>query len=40
MKKIDFKGLDVSCYKEVLDNGLEVFLIPFTNKKNYCIINT
>ena len=35
MKKIDFKGLDVSCYKEVLDNGLEVFLIPFTNKKNY-----
>lgn len=35
MKKIYFKGLDVSCYKEVLDNGLEVFLIPFTNKKNY-----
>ena len=35
MKKIDFRGLDVSCYKEVLDNGLEVFLIPFTNKKNY-----
>lgn len=37
MKKIDFKGLDTCCYKEVLENGLEVYLIPYTNKKNYFI---
>lgn len=35
MKKIKFKGLDGTCYKEVLNNGLEVYLIPYDNKKNY-----
>ena len=35
MTEIELKGLDVSCYKEVLDNGLEVYLIPYSNKKNY-----
>lgn len=40
MKKINLKGLDVSCYKEVLKNGLEVFLIPYENKKNYFIAYT
>jgi predicted Zn-dependent peptidase len=37
MKKIDLANLDVSCYTEKLDNGLEVFMLPFTNKKNYFI---
>ncbi len=35
MTEIKLKGLDVNCYKEVLDNGLEVYLIPYENKKNY-----
>ena len=35
MTEIELKGLDVSCYKEVLNNGLEVYLIPYSNKKNY-----
>lgn len=35
MTEIKLKGLDVSCYKEVLNNGLEVYLIPYENKKNY-----
>ena len=35
MKKIDFEGLDISCYNDKLDNGLELFLIPYPSKKNY-----
>ena len=35
MKEIDLCGLDQSVYYEKLDNGLEVYLIPFKNKKNY-----
>ena len=35
MKKIELKGLDISCYRETLDNGLEVILFPYSNKKNY-----
>ena len=37
MKSKDFIGLDLKYYKEVLDNGLEVYLVPMTDKKNYYI---
>ena len=35
--EIKLKGLDINVYKEVLDNGLEVYLVPMENKKNYYI---
>ncbi len=35
MKEIDLCGLDQSVYYDKLDNGLEVYLVPFKNKKNY-----
>jgi predicted Zn-dependent peptidase len=37
MKKIDLVNLDISCYTEKLDNGLEVFMLPYENKNNYFI---
>ena len=37
MKKISLKGLDIAAYTETLNNGLEVFMIPYDNKKNYFI---
>ncbi len=37
MESKDFNGLDLTYYKEVLNNGLEVYLIPMSNKKNYYI---
>lgn len=37
MKEIKLKGLDLSSYVETLDNGLEVVLIPFKDKKNYFV---
>lgn len=37
MKEIKLKGLDINCYTEKLDNGLEVIMVPFANKKNYFI---
>lgn len=37
MKEIKLKGLDLNCYTEKLDNGLEVIMVPFSNKKNYFI---
>ncbi len=37
MKEIKLKGLDLSVFKETLDNGLEVIFIPYKNKKNYFI---
>ena len=37
MKKISLKGLDIDCYTEVLDNGLEIYMLPYENKKNYFI---
>ena len=37
MKKINLKGLDMAAYTETLNNGLEVFMIPYDNKKNYFI---
>ena len=37
MKTINLKGLDISCYTDKLDNGLEIYLLPYENKKNYFI---
>lgn len=37
MKEIKLKGLDISCYRETLDNGLNVIMLPYSNKKNYFI---
>lgn len=37
MKTIDLEGLDISVYNEHLSNGLEVFMIPYKDKKNYFI---
>ena len=37
MKKRELKGLDQVYYTETLDNGLEVFMIPYQDKKNYFI---
>ena len=35
MNKIELKGLYQTLYYEKLDNGLEIYLIPYENKKNY-----
>lgn len=37
MKEIKLKGLDISCFTETLENGLEVIFVPYENKKNYFI---
>ena len=37
MKKIELSNLDMNIYQEKLDNGLEIYLIPYENKKNYYI---
>lgn len=37
MKKMEYKGIDITYYRETLENGLEVVLIPMTDKKNYFI---
>ena len=37
MKKISLEGLDRDCFIETLDNGLEVFMMPLLDKKNYFI---
>ena len=37
MKEIKLNGLDMSVYTETLNNGLEIYLIPYENKKNYFI---
>lgn len=37
MKEIKLKGLDISLYKETLNNGLEIYLLPYENKKDYFI---
>ena len=37
MNKIDFKELDISLYTETLSNGLDVYMLPYDNKKNYFI---
>lgn len=35
MNKYEFQGLDQCYYKETLDNGMTVYLIPYKNKTNY-----
>ena len=38
MEKIELKNVDKTIYREVLDNGLEIIIIPnneFSKKKNY-----
>lgn len=37
MKEVELKGLDQNCFYERLENGLEVILIPYEDKKNYFI---
>ena len=37
MKKINLKGLEMDCFQETLENGLEVYMLPYENKKNYFI---
>lgn len=37
MKEINLKGLDQNCYTQTLKNGLNIVLIPYTDKKNYFI---
>ena len=37
MKKINLDGLDRDCFIETLENGLDIFMIPMVDKKNYFI---
>ena len=37
MKKINLKDLDMDVYTETLSNGLEIYMLPYSNKKNYFI---
>jgi len=37
MKKTTLKGLDMDFYTETLENGLEIYMVPYENKKNYFI---
>ncbi len=37
MKEIELVGLEKKVYYEVLDNGLSIYMIPYTDKKNFYI---
>lgn len=37
MKTIELKGLDKELYVEKLDNGLDIYLLPYEDKKNYYV---
>ena len=37
MKRINMSHLDTDFYQETLENGLEIYMIPYENKKNYFI---
>ena len=37
MKQINLNGLDMEAYTETLENGLEIYMLPYENKKNYYI---
>jgi len=37
MNKLELLGIDQDVYFEKLDNGLEVYLLPFKNKNNYFV---
>lgn len=38
MKAIELKGLDQTLYYEKLENGLEVYMLPYKNKSNYTML--
>ena len=37
MKKINLKNIDMTLYTETLSNGLEIYMLPYKNKKNYYV---
>lgn len=37
MKEIKLHGLDMTLYREKLDNGLDIIMLPYDNKKNYFV---
>ena len=37
MREIKLSGLDMNLYLDTLDNGLDVIMLPYTNKKNYFV---
>ena len=37
MRTIELKGLDKILYQDILKNGLEIYLLPYEDKKNYFI---
>ena len=37
MREIKLSGLDMTLYRETLDNGLDVIMLPYSNKKNYFV---
>lgn len=37
MKEIELSSLDMKIYSETLENGLEIYFVPYENKKNYYI---
>ena len=37
MTEIELESLDTKVYLEKLENGLEIYLVPYENKKNYFI---
>ena len=37
MKKTNIDGLDITLYQETLDNGLDVYMLPYADKKDYFI---
>ena len=37
MKTINLEGLEMVLYEETLENGLEIYMLPYDNKKNYFI---
>ena len=37
MRTIELKGLDKTLYQDILKNGLEIYLLPYEDKKNYYI---
>ena len=37
MKTIKLKGLELELYEETLDNGLNIYLLPYKDKKDYFI---
>ena len=38
MEKIPLEGLDATLYKETFENGFSIYMIPFSDKKNYSLV--